>query len=134
MSLQDVSFVAELPCLKHLVLESCRITSASFDVAANAALEYIDLSYNSLSALPQLPHGTGALRYLNVSYNKIEDVAVPATLNGILVCAEGNRLQFSPSVSLRDFFSVLPTEITHIYQRGGSPAHCHSIHNLGESL
>ena len=95
VSVQDVSFVAELPCLKHLVLESCRITSASFDIEAHAALEYIELSYNSLS---KLPHGTGALRYLNVSYNKIEETAVPVTLNGVLVCAEGNPLQCSVSV------------------------------------
>lgn len=120
---QDVTFVAELPFLKHLVLESCRVTSASFDIEANAALEYIDLSYNSLSKLPQLPHGTGALRYMNVSYNKIEETAIPITLNDVLVCAEGNRLQFSTSVSRKNFFSVLPAEITHIYQRTVSPAY-----------
>lgn len=120
---QDIAFVAKLPFLKHLVLESCHITSASFDIEANAVLEYIDLSYNLLSKLPQLLHGTGTLRYLNVSYNKIEETDIPLTLSDVLICAEGNRLQFSTSASLKNFFSMLPTEIIHIYQRAGLPVY-----------
>ncbi len=123
VQVQDLAFVADLPRLKYLVLESCRITSASFDVVANAVLEYIDLSYNSLSKLPQLPHGTGALRYLNVSHNKIEETAIPITLSGVLICAEGNRLEFPSGVSREDFFRMLPVEITRIYQRDIPSAH-----------
>jgi Leucine-rich repeat (LRR) protein len=108
----SIDFLYEMPSLKNLVIQSCKINN-KIEISRMRQLEYFEFTNGGLTELPLILDAEKAnnIKVINIAYNKITDLNINDNYRDVIIVATNNPIQErGANILFGDLFEALPVE------------------------